>query len=192
MVLATDWGRCNYDIRHAFKTGYVYDLPFGRGRQFGGDWHPAANALLGGWAVEGLIQLQTGTPSNIQLGTDWANVGWGQQRPNVVSNPNVDGRRDPDRMFNTDAFKRPQQYTYGNAAPYMVFDDGRYIWDISILKKFPIRERHDLEFRAEFFNLPNHVNFNIGKQQSLSSATFGTTTSATTERQIQFVLRYEF
>jgi hypothetical protein len=53
--LRADWSRCSYDIAHAFKLGYVYDLPFGRGRTFGGDWNRFVDGVLGGWAVEGIV-----------------------------------------------------------------------------------------------------------------------------------------
>jgi hypothetical protein len=185
-----DWGRCNFELRHAFRLGYVIDLPFGRGRHFGGTWHPALNALLGGWSLEGLTQLQTGTPSNAQLGRDNANLGFGQQRPNVVGDPNT-GKRTPDRLFNTAAFTFPDRFTFGNGGPYTVHDDGRYVWDLSILKQFHIREGHAVELRGEFFN-PNHINFVNGRDHNMSSPLFGSTRESTAERQIQFALRYTF
>jgi len=188
-----DWGRCTYDIRHAFKAGYVYDFPFGHGRAFGGDWHPVVNALLGGWGLEGLIQMQTGTSSTVRTGRDQAHVGKTRERANIVSNPNLPGRKNPDRMFATEAFQLQPKYTWGNSGVGVIFDDGRYVWDISVAKRFNIMEGHFLEFRAEFFNFPNHINFVYGgRDWNMKSKTFGTTTSATAERQIQFALRYQF
>ncbi len=187
-----DWGRCTYDIRHAFKAGYVYDFPFGRGRTFGGAWHPFVDALLGGWAVEGLIQMQTGTSSTVLTGRDQANVGKTRERANVLFNPNLEGRRNPDRMFATEAFELQPNYTWGNSGVGIIHDDGRYVWDISVAKKFAVREGHSIEFRAEFFNFPNHINFVNGREWNMNSKDFGTTRSATAERQIQFALRYQF
>ena len=95
-----DWSRCSYDIKHAFKVGYVYDLPFGRGRMFGSGWNRFTDAILGGWAVEGIVQLQSGTPSNLRTGQDIANVGRTSERPDVIRNPNLDpGERTVDRWF---------------------------------------------------------------------------------------------
>jgi len=95
-----DWSRCSYDIKHAFKVGYVYDLPFGRGRMFGGGWNRFTDAILGGWAIEGIVQLQSGTPSNLRTGQDRANVGRTNERPDVLRNPNLDpGERTVDRWF---------------------------------------------------------------------------------------------
>lgn len=193
--LRADWSRCSYDIRHAFKLGYVYDLPFGRGRQFGSNWNAFVNGVLGGWAVEGIVQMQTGTASNVRTGIDRANVGRTQERPNVIRNPNLSSdQRTVDRWFDTSAFEFQPFYTWGNAGAYIVNDDGRQVFDISIAKRFQFLERQYVEFRTEMFNFPNHPNFNAPGSGGyvLNTPTFGVITSATPSRQIQFVLRYAF
>jgi hypothetical protein len=195
MNARADWSRCSYDITHAFKLGYVYDLPFGRGRQFGGGWNPFVDAVLGGWAVEGLAQLQSGTPSNVRTGGDRANVGKTNERPDVVRNPNLpSGQRTVDRWFDTTAFVLPQPFTFGNAGAYLVHDDGRAVFDISVAKKFRIKESHSVEVRGEFFNFPNHPDFGAPGSGGyvIGTPTFGVISSATPARQIQFALRYAF
>ncbi|MEP7364866.1 MAG: carboxypeptidase-like regulatory domain-containing protein [Acidobacteriota bacterium] len=190
-----DWSRCSYDITQAFKLGYVYDLPFGRGRAFGANWHRAVDAMFGGWAVEGIVQYQTGTVSNVRTGADVANVGKTNERPNVLSNPNLDpGQRTVDKWFNTAAFARAPQFTFGNAAAYMVDDDGRQVFDVSIAKKFRFMERQSIEFRGEFFNFPNHINYVAPGSGGyvLGTASYGVISSTTSQRQIQFALRYGF
>ena len=190
-----DWSRCSYDIQHVFKLGYVYDLPFGRGRQFGAGWTPALNAVLGGWALEGLVQMQSGTPSNVRTGGDRANVGKTNERPNVLRNPNLpNNQRTVDRWFDTSAFALQEPFTWGNAGAYLVHDDGRIVFDVSIAKRFPIREGHSVEFRAEFFNFPNHPNFGAPGSGGYVIGTpgFGVIGGTTPERQIQFALRYSF
>jgi hypothetical protein len=65
--------------------------------------------------------------------------------------------------------------------------------DLSVSKKFPIKERHSINFRAEAFNAFNLVNFNSPSSISLASpSTFGQITSAQDARVMQFALRYEF
>ena len=190
-----DWSRCSYDIKHAFKLGYVYDLPWGRGRMFGGSWNGFVDAVLGGWSIEGIVQLQSGTPSNVRTGTDRANVGATNERPDVVRNPNLPvEERTVDRWFDTGAFVMPALYTFGNAGAYIVEDDGRRIWDVSIAKKFRIREGHSLELRGEFFNFPNLVNFTAPGSGGyvMNTPTFGVITGTTPARQIQVALRYMF
>ncbi len=188
-----DWSRSSWDIRQAFKLGYEYDLPFGRGRSIGTGMNPALDAIVGGWALEGIVQLQTGAPFNVTSGQDRANIGKAQQRPDVVRNPNLDpGQRTVDRWFDTSAFVLPQLYTFGNAGAYFVDGDGRVVIDASFAKKFALTEKYKLEFRSEFFNIPNHPSFS-NPSSSLSSSTFGKITgTAVSARQIQFALRFAF
>lgn len=190
-----DWSRCSYDIQHAFKLGYVYDLPFGRGRQFGSGWNKFTDGVLGGWALEGIVQLQSGTPSNVRTGLDRANVGKTNERPNVIRNPNLpNGDRTVDRWFDTGAFQLQDAFTWGNAGAYMVHDDGRIVFDLSIAKRFRFLERHSLELRGEFFNFPNNVNFTAPGSGGyvINTATYGVIQGTTAARQIQFALRYAF
>ncbi|MEX2264922.1 MAG: TonB-dependent receptor [Bryobacteraceae bacterium] len=190
-----DWSRCSYDITHAFKLGYVYDLPFGRGRQFGGGWNSFVDGVLGGWAVEGIVQWQSGTVSNVRTGQDRANVGKTNERPDVLRNPNLpSGERTVDRWFDTSTFVLPASFTFGNAGAYLVTDDGRQVFDISIAKKFRVAESHSVEVRGEFFNFPNHTNFNAPGSGGYVMQTpgFGVINGTTPARQIQFALRYAF
>ncbi|MBM3812725.1 MAG: carboxypeptidase regulatory-like domain-containing protein [Acidimicrobiia bacterium] len=190
-----DWSRCSYDITQAFKLGYVYDLPFGRGRRFGTAWNRVLDAALGGWAVEGIVQWQTGTVSNVRTGQDRANVGNTRERPNVLRSPNLDkGQRTVDRWFDTSAFVLPEPFTWGNAGAYLVDDDGRRVFDVSIAKRFRLSEGHSLELRGEFFNFPNHPNFGAPGSGGyiINTPGFGVINSATAPRQIQFALRYAF
>lgn len=190
-----DWSRCSYDITQAFKIGYVYDLPFGRGRTFGANWNRFTDGVLGGWAVEGIVQLQTGTRSNVRTGGDRANVGKTNERPNVIRNPNLPkDQRTVDRWFDTGAFVLQDLYTWGNAGAYLVDDDGRQIFDVSIAKRFYFMEKQSIEFRSEFFNFPNHPNFGAPGSGGyvLGTAGYGVISGTTPSRQIQFALRYSF
>lgn len=190
-----DWSRCSYDITQAFKLGYVYDLPFGRGRAIGANWNRFTDAVLGGWAIEGIVQVQTGTVSNVRTGVDRANVGRTNERPNVLRNPNLPSdERTVDRWFDTSAFVMPDLYTWGNAGAYVVDDDGRQVFDVSIAKRFYLSERQNIELRGEFFNFPNHPNFGAPGSGGyvLNTTGYGVISSTTPARQIQFALRYSF
>jgi hypothetical protein len=187
-----DYSRADFDVAHMFQAAYVYDLPFGRGRKFGGNWNGIVNGVLGGWAVEGITRVQTGSPVNVTNGSDRANVGASVQRPNVLRNPNTGGSRNTgERWFDTAAFQLPAIYTFGNAGANIVIADGRNSWDAALQKSWTFFEKHSLQFRGEFFNLPNHVNFG-NPNTNLSSPAFGTVNGATAARQIQFALRYGF
>jgi hypothetical protein len=188
--MRADYSRSSIDLRHIFNFGYVYDLPFGRGRKFGGNWSRALDTVVGGWAIDGFVRAQTGRPWNVTLGQDRANVGRTYQRPDVSRNPN-NGPKTPDQWFDTGAFSLPAPFTFGNAGAFIVEGDGRHNWDLSLAKRFYTVENQYLEFRGEFFNMWNHVDFE-GPTVSFSSSAFGRVTSATPARQIQLALRYQF
>lgn len=189
--MKADYSRASIDLRHVFNLSYVYDLPFGRGRTFGSGWSRGLDLLLGGWTLDGFIRAQTGRPYNVVTGSDRANVGRTYQRPNVLRNPNL-GPKTPDRWFDTTAFVLPPPFSYGNAGAFIVEGDGRMYTDISIGKRFYVRERHFVELRGEFYNLPNIVKFDGPATNFSASGAFGTITSASDARQIQFALRYTF
>ena len=188
-----DWGRSSIDLRHIFQASYVYELPFGKGKAYGSGMSMLGETVFGGWAFEGITRLQTGSPFNVTVGQDRANVGRSVQRPNLVSNPNNGGNRNVDiPWFDTSAFQLQPAFTYGNAASFVTQADGRQTWDVSMQKVFRFaQERHSLQFRAEIFNIGNHVNFG-NPQGNFASSAFGKVTSATSARQIQFGLRYQF
>ena len=185
-----DYSRSSWDLRHVFQFSYVWEMPFGRMRRFGSGWPIALDVLLGGWAVEGITRYQTGAPVNVLLGQDRANVGNTMQRPDVIRDPNT-GPRTTDRWFDTGAFQMPAPFTYGNAGAFIVTSDGRHNWDVSVAKQFRLGEKHQLETRAELFNISNSVSMGDPGAQ-FSSLTFGQVTSATAARQVQVALRYRF
>jgi Carboxypeptidase regulatory-like domain len=186
-----DYSRSSWDINHVFNFAYVYELPFGKGRKFGSNWNRAANLLLGGWSLQGITRLESGPPFNVTTGQDIANTGRSSQRPNLVGDPNA-GPKTPDEWFNTKAFARPAQFTFGTAGAFITNADGIISIDMGLAKEFRIRENHVLEFKTEFFNVPNTVNFG-DPTGAMNNANFGRiTTQRTPPRQIQFNLRYRF
>ena len=188
--LRADWSRSSWDLKHLFQIAYVWELPFGRNKRFGGDWNRGLDLLLGNWSIEGYTRAQTGAPFNILSGTDRANVGRTYQRPDATCNPN-NGPKIVEQWFTTSCFSLPAPFTYGNAGAYFVEGAGRHNWDLSAMKQFPLRERHRLEFRTEFFNISNTVKMD-DPQRNFSSSAFGRVSSATPARRIQLALRYQF
>ena len=137
-------------------------------------------------------RLQSGAPVNITLGIDRANIGKSAQRPNLIRDPNSGHPRNVDvPWFDTSAFTLPDIYTFGNSAPYNVDADGRQSLDLSLQKNWRFHDRHTVQFRGEFYNMPNHVNMG-NPNATFTSSSFGKVTSATSARQIQFGLRYAF
>jgi len=112
-------------------------------------------------------------------------------------NPNLSrGQQDPRRFFNTDAFvnRLPggATFRYGNAGRGNIVGPGILDWDFSMAKNIRFTERHRLEFRAEFFNIPNHPLFGI-PGASPGTSNYGLISgTAIDSRQLQFGLKYMF
>lgn len=203
-----EYGNSDFDVRHRFVVNYAYALPFGRGQKFGGNASGVWNQFIGNWQVAGITTVQTGNwftitdaITNVSTADGGGTVGYYEVRPNVIGNPNakpcVAGT-----LFNTCAFAdNTTFFTFGNAGRNIVRGPGLQNWDFSVFKLFPIREQMHLEFRAEFFNIWNHVNPLLGPQGAISeepqavefgTPQFGFPVAARDPRFIQFALKFYF
>ena len=186
-----------WDRRHSFTTSFVYDVPFGRGRKFGANLNSAANILLGGWQVNGILTYRTGPP--VSLGTRYGIGFVGMFHPDVVQGKDPksppSGGRTPDRWFDTSAVTAPRPYTNGTLGNQALNGPGTRNIDLSLFKDFRLTERCRIQFRAEGFNLsntPQFDSFNMGIVQGNDD--FGQIhgTLPGTERHMQFALRFMF
>ena len=159
------------DISYRLVINHVYDLPFGRGKKFGGGWHPLLNAIAGGWQLSGIWTFQSGFPlpiltqNSFGQGINNINQGWGGARPHLLSDPVLTKGSRGERIqqwVQPDAFRFPAPFTFGSAPRLLpIRGDGIKNFDVSIIKFFPIRERMNVEFRAEAFNLFNRPQFGL-------------------------------
>jgi hypothetical protein len=187
--LRYDRAPSNFDIRHIFNISYIWELPKVN------RWGFFGRQVLSGWQLNGLTRIQSGPTVNIQSGQDINLNGINNDRPNVVGpiTINSGGSRDERiaQYFNPSAFARPAAGLLGTASRNILYGPGSQQWDLSVFRYFPIHEQHRLQFRAEFFNLPNLVNF--GKPvSSQTSASFGKIISAGSARVVQLGLKYNF
>jgi hypothetical protein len=184
-----DYGRASFDVHHIAVLNATYELPYGRGKK---EW---LNRLVGDWQVSGIQTIQSGLLFTPQLSYNPSNDGDTRNpvRPSV--NPNFAGPvifGGANQYFDPNAFVQPLPGTYGNAGRNTLQGPHLYETDLSLAKRFTFRERLNLQFRAEFFNLLNHTNFNTPNPVVYASATGGPsptagviTSTATTSRQIQ-------
>jgi hypothetical protein len=192
-----DYGRASFDVQHAAVIHATYDLPFKRG-----DFSQTATwtrRLLENWQVSGIQTLQSGLPFTPQLSYNPSNDGDTRNPVRPSWNPNFTGaviQGGPNQYFNPSAFIQPLSGTYGNAGRNILRAPGLVSTDLSLTKVFPLRERLNLQFRTEIFNLFNHTNFNAPNPVVYAAATGGPsptagviTSTATTSRQIQFGLK---
>lgn len=168
---AADYGPSNWDITHRFVGIISYELP-----KFS-----TSNALvrytLGGWQLNDILNLQTGTPINVAISYQSANMssGIGTERPNFVHAPHqscttknyINGTS----CLDATAYSLPVGFSFGNASRNAIHGPGFNYDNLSIFKNFPIYERVTFQFRAEAFNVTNHPSIaNPGTTGGNSSA----------------------
>ncbi len=182
-----EWAHSSFDHRHQFVLSGVYQLPFFQGT--GG----MSEAVLGGWRINGILTMQSGSPFTINLGTDRANIGAGpSQRPNQVQDPKLPrSQRTANQWFDTTAFTLPDAYTFGNAPRNSVLGPGYANLDLAIAKTWRLPNESQLEFRWEIFNLFNNANFLL-PNRIFGTPNFGRIFSAGNAREMQFGIRYAF
>src|SRR3954447_12322381 len=194
--IAADRAVTTYDVPHRLVVSYIYELPFGRGRHFGSNTSGIVNWVLGGWQVNGITTVQSGTPLRITA-NNTSGLG------NPIERANTDGRSPVltgdvrsrlNHYFDTSVFSQPAPFTLGNTAAYYGNLRSQYAnnTDLSLFKQFYPRENLRIQFRAEAFNVFNRVQFG-NPDTSVTSNTFGViTTQANTPRDIQFGLKILF
>ncbi len=187
----TNYASSNFDVRQRLSTSYIYELPFGRNKRWFNQ-QGVARAALGGWELSGVIAVQTGEPFTPILGSDPTNTGT-TARPNVAGGAALyPANQGPGDWFNNSAFVPPAPYTYGNAGRNIVLGPGLHNSDIALQRSATLRERFNILFSAQLFNMFNTPQF------GLPANTVGTTTTgvitkvATPERQFQLGLHLAF
>ncbi len=180
--LRGDWGESSYNRRQVLVFSYVYPLPFWLKGQ---EWYKVA---FGGWQVSGVTVLQSGLPFNVGISSDVAGTGISNQRPNVMGPWQGSSRI---QYLNPAAFANPASGTFGNLGAYALCYPFFNNWDLALQKSFRITERVATAFRAEFFNLPNHLSY-TSLSTTVGSSTFGQVTGATDPRTMEFALRLNF
>ena len=198
-----DWGLSQLNVNDQFTASVLYDLPFGKGKRYGGDWSAVPNAIVGGWHVNVIEKATSGFPLFItdsanNTGVNFQWNGASLNRPDQICNPK---KSHPTKAewFNTSCFVPAQPGELGNASRTPMYGPRFVNTDFSLFKNFPVREWGAFEFRAEFFNLFNHPQFGLtGSSATLmqdisSPSNFGVVNQTVHDpRVIQFALRFDF
>ncbi len=203
-----EYANADFDVRQRFVASYAYELPFGRGKAFAGHAAGVLNGIIGNWQVSGITSAQTGnwftitdSITNVSTSDGGGTVGFYEVRPNLAGNPNAKPCA-PGTLFNTCAFvDNSTFFTFGNAGRNIVRGPGMQDWDFTLFKLFPIREQMHAEFRADFFNIWNHVNPLLGPVGAISeeptavefgTPQFGQAVAARDPRFIQLAAKFYF
>jgi hypothetical protein len=177
---AANYSNSNFDVRHAFKGYAVYQLPFGRGKQFL-NGSRLLDEAVGGWQISGTVVLQTGNPFTVY--GDQANYSQaGTQFPN--RNPGVSlypSNRSVLNWFNPGAFLKPADGTWGNVRRNSLYGPGINTFNMSASKAFaiPWREGIQIQFRADAQNVFNHPSFGTPNNTGLGNSVDGAGTPYT-------------
>lgn len=179
-------------VPHVLAFNFQWELPFGKGKPIASEpgW---ANHLIGGWVVNGIASIQSGTPLSISSRNNTTSSLGGGQRPNSTGISSKTEGSTKDRIYgwlNRAAFIDAPRYTFGNVGRFLPDNLGPplHTWDISLLKDFQITERFKLQFRTEMFNAFNQVNF-ANPATTLGQPAFGIITGAERARIMQFGLK---
>ena len=175
-----------FDIRHQAHVSFVYNIPYGRNRQFGSTQNRFVTAILGDWNIATITNLQSGLPVSVSRPAVKAP---GSAR---LSHPTLA------KWFNTALFSAAPSYTFGNVGPYLSDVRTQSIHNVDgvLSKNFGLGSvmEHPITatFRAEAYNLFNSVQFGF-PNNSVTSQSFGQVTSAlNAPRDLQFALKLQF
>jgi len=187
-----DIGNCSQDRRSLFNLTVVARTPKFSNR--------AMNLTASGWSLSTIYAYRSGAPLSIASGLDQALLGFAAQRPNqllantAVAHPlSACANITPCvTWLNAAAFAQPVLGTLGNMGVLNVLGPKFFQFDAALVREFGIRERENLQFRAEAFNVLNNVRFNNPALTLSTPSTFGNITSAQDPRILQLAMKFNF
>jgi hypothetical protein len=195
----SEWAPCYYDATNVLSSYAVYDLPFGRGKMVASNVNKAVDQVIGGWAVSPILSFRTGWPLPVYGAQDVSGTFGRGARADCHGNPSITKTSIPgvgiQWFTNTGQFTQPLKGTFGNCSPQLGgLRSPRYTdVDMSVHKDFPIGERFKLQFRTDFINAFNHVQFNAPNmglvKPNTPNSTMGQITGAQPPRNIQLALK---
>ncbi len=187
-----DKGPAAFDVRHAFRFNYTYELPSLQRRG-------VLAGLLNGWTMNGILSLVSGPPFTPQIGFPFLEIGGGPQRPDMnpafTGNPLPGG---PNRWFDPNAFQLPQPGRLGNLGRNTLRADGVRNFDLSLFKDVSLVNSTRLQLRIEIFNVFNTVNFGIpdiaifNRDGTIRGAAGQVRATTTPARQVQLGAKFLF
>jgi hypothetical protein len=211
-----DWGPCYYDQTHIFTSYVTYQLPVGRGKQFGHDLNPALNAVLGNWEIGGIVTLHSGNALTLNNFGGWG-LGGNSDNTNGIGPytlANLPDCNGPVRVANKTVpasggipgyiqwidpsnVSPAAANTFGTCSVGNVRGPAYANFDLSLHKGFLFTESKELQFRFEALNAFNHPvwTFSGGPANGSfdpGSAIFGRITGAQSARILQFALKFSF
>ena len=190
-----EWANTEEDRRHMVAINHVYELPFGKGRQYLN--HGVLAHVVGNWNVSGIWTMYTGQYFNPTNSASVSNsIGAPTlapaERPNRIGAGNLpNDQRTLDRWFDTGAFRAPAQFTFGNSGRNVLEGPGYFNVDTGVHRNFQLREAMRLTYRWEMFNALNRANF-TNPNSSIGTSTAGQISGTYPARIMQMALKLAF
>jgi hypothetical protein len=196
-----DYGGCINDVASLFNGYLVYDLPFGKGKMFGGGVSDLANQVIGGWSLGSDFTLHTGFAIS-PLGQDGSGTNSASPRANCPAGVSqsgsgaivpLGGNQFGMQFWNPASALNPAPgapLAFGTCAIGSFRGPGLATADLNIAKKFSLSERTNLQFAAQFINVTNTPI--LGRPNFFAGSTFGVISSSNPGRQIQFGMKLNF
>ncbi len=183
------------DVSKRLVISVDYELPFGRGKKFGGNMPKAADMIAGGWQVNSILTFQAGLPLAFSNnGQNTVGLGNPGQRVTVNGkNPRLEGPIEGRlmRFFDTSVFSITPNFRFGNMsrfAPNLRAPGTRNV-DFSLFKTFSIAERWRLQVRAEAFNFANHPTWGSPGTNPGAASGYGEILNASGSRTVQIAMK---
>jgi len=156
-----DYGPSDFNVPYRFVSSYVYYLPVGRGKKFGGGMSRLADEAIGGWQLTGITTFQTGFPFGVSAQDIEGVQGTVAPRANLIPGCNVhentySGVLRRFNRLNEACFTQPGLGTYGNSSRNFLTQPGINNWDMGFGKAFALGEKVKFVFKADAFNTWNH------------------------------------
>jgi outer membrane receptor protein involved in Fe transport len=194
-----EYANADTDIRNHFVASQIIDLPFGRGKRYLSHTNSLGDAFIGGWQLNSITTLQTGTPFNITSNSNDPN--YPGLRPNLIGSPSV-SHKSVGEWFNTKAFKVPsgqtdqppagQALVVGNAPRNFLFGPGYTNEDVSLFKVLTLPREMKFQIRVEAFNVLNEGHYDNPISNLAAGAQFGQIRGGYYPRVMQFAGRLTF
>ena len=193
-----DYGRCIADVASQFSGYLMYELPFGKGKMFGGNASEVVNAIIGGWSMGSDFTLHSGFAITA-LGPDSSGTGSASPRADCPAGavqrgsgaivPLGGGQFGEQFWFPGSALPGTPGH-FGTCAIGSFRGPGLAVADMSVNKQFNLTERANLQFMAQFINLTNTAI--LGRPNFFQGSTFGVISSSNPGRQVQFGMKLKF
>ncbi|MGD0914158.1 MAG: carboxypeptidase-like regulatory domain-containing protein [Terracidiphilus sp.] len=189
------------DLKQVLAVNMLYAIPVGKGKRFS-TGNGVFDYIVGNWQINNIFQAHSGSPFTCLDSNDVSNTGSlgfvSYEHCNVV--PGVSSglsNRSASKWFNTAAFGIPSNGTYGNVGRNTLRGPDFWDLDTSVFRQFPVGEGREFVFRAEAFNLTNHLNLGLPDGTITDQASFGTiggTAYGNTflSRQLQIAVKFVF